>query len=124
MTTTCTPVVAAMTVVTSATTTVAVTADEPVFAGHYPDFPIFPGVCLVECALRSIAATPPPVDRPLTLQQLESARFLGAVFPGDVLQVELAWKPMGTRWRCTATLRTTRGDAATIRLRYRDGGGS
>ena len=38
---------------------VRIDPSEPVFAGHYPDFPIFPGVCVVECVHRSALATAP-----------------------------------------------------------------
>ncbi|MEU4213035.1 hypothetical protein AB0F13_24090 [Streptomyces sp. NPDC026206] len=99
---------------------VAVTAAEPVFAGHYPDFPIFPGVCVVECAHRAATATAPG---PAELAAVVSARFAGAVYPGDVLDIALAWRPDGDGWRCDATVTTERGKAASVRLRYRAPGG-
>ncbi|MEU1311705.1 hypothetical protein ABZ419_22825 [Streptomyces cinnamoneus] len=99
---------------------VVIDAAEPVFEGHYPDFPIFPGVCVVECAHRAATATAPG---PAELAAVVSARFAGAVYPGDVLDVALAWRPDGDGWRCDAIATTARGKAASVRLRYRTPGG-
>ncbi|WP_432037678.1 3-hydroxyacyl-ACP dehydratase FabZ family protein [Streptomyces cucumeris] len=100
---------------------VDIDAAEPVFAGHYPDFPIFPGVCVVECAHRAALATAP---EPVALAAVDSARFGGAVHPGDTLDLKLTWRRRDDGWRCAATAVTPRGDAASVRLRYRpaDGG--
>jgi 3-hydroxyacyl-[acyl-carrier-protein] dehydratase len=90
--------------------------DEWVFAGHYPDFPIFPGVCVVDCAVSGALMTAP---RPgLALSGIDSARFSGAVYPGDRLDIDLAWRPDGPEWTCTATATTGRGKAASVRLRF------
>lgn len=37
----------------SAATLCLADPDEAFFAGHYPGFPIFPGVCVIECVRRS-----------------------------------------------------------------------
>ncbi|MEU6955957.1 hypothetical protein [Streptomyces sp. NPDC045714] len=90
---------------------------EPVFAGHYPDFPIFPGVCVLECVQRAATdgeAAPAPSD----LAAVESARFAGAVYPGDTLHLTLTWRPTEAGLRCDAVAVTQRGKAATVRLRY------
>ncbi len=104
-----------------ARTEIRIDASEPVFAGHYPDFPIFPGVCVVECVHKSALATAPG-GAALTLAALDSARFLGAVFPGDVLGVDLTWTALDDGWKCAAVASTDRGVAAKVRLRYRTGG--
>ena len=33
---------------------------DPIFTGHYPGFPIYPGVCLIECAHQPRPAPPEP----------------------------------------------------------------
>lgn len=100
----------------AAVTTVAVGADELVFAGHYPGFPIFPGVCIVECVRRSAELAPAAPG--LALTAVESTRFQDPVYPGDTLTTELTWAADGEAWRCRAQVRTGRGPAAQVRLRY------
>lgn len=99
-----------------AVTSVPISPDEQVFAGHYPGFPIFPGVCIVECVRRSAQLVPAVPG--LRLAAVESTRFQNPVFPGDTLTTELAWSPDGSAWRCRAEVRTARGPAAQVRLRY------
>ncbi|MBU7597316.1 hypothetical protein JGS22_006615 [Streptomyces sp. P38-E01] len=97
---------------------VEISESEPVFAGHYPDFPIFPGVCVMECVRRAAEAETPPPAGKLRLDSVESTRFLSAVHPGDRLAIELNWSPRGEGWRCQAKVATQHGQAATMRLRY------
>ncbi|MFI9599859.1 MULTISPECIES: 3-hydroxyacyl-ACP dehydratase FabZ family protein [Streptomyces] len=104
--------------VLSAVATVVIDGAEPVFAGHYPDFPIFPGVCVVECVLRGALAVAERSGMPEPrLLAVESTRFLGAVYPGDLLTVQLELRDHEGGVRCRATARTERGDAASVRLR-------
>lgn len=115
----------------SAATVCTADPDEAFFAGHYPGFPIFPGVCVIECVHRSSLLVLPSAR----LAAIESARFRGPVLPGDELSVELALTAdsdsggerdgggtEGEAWRVTATVRTVRGTAATVRLRLTSGG--
>jgi 3-hydroxyacyl-[acyl-carrier-protein] dehydratase len=102
------------------------TSSESVLAGHFPGFPIFPGVCLVECAHQtSLLALPADT----VLVGMEQVRFLSPVFPGDevLIDVDIAEDGEG-RWRSAARLTVQRDpaaepvDAALARLRYRTGG--
>lgn len=97
---------------------------EPLLAGHYPGFPIFPGVCLVECAHRtSLVALPGPAH----LAEVESTRFLGPVFPGDTVHTETVAEAVDGGWRCRAELAAEgpggegRRPVAVVRLRYAEG---
>lgn len=116
------PVTAGVEVVESgpgrAVTAVAVDAGQPVFPGHYPGFPIFPGVCLVECVHLGAQAAPPVAGARIVLVAVESTRFQSPVFPGDTVTSELAWSADGDAWLCRAQARTERGRAAQVRLRY------
>ncbi|MFB6957509.1 3-hydroxyacyl-ACP dehydratase FabZ family protein [Streptomyces sp. NPDC056309] len=104
--------------VLSAVATVAIDRTEPVFAGHYPDFPIFPGVCIVECVQRGALAVAERSGMPEPrLIAVESTRFLGAVYPGDLLTVRLELRDHEGGVRCQARASTERGDAASVRLR-------
>ncbi|QTR04505.1 hypothetical protein J7S33_06415, partial [Saccharothrix algeriensis] len=66
-----------------AVTEVVIDPEQPVFPGHYPGFPIFPGVCVVECVNLGAQAAPPVPGARLTLAGVQSTRFQGPVFPGD-----------------------------------------
>ncbi|WP_073755543.1 3-hydroxyacyl-ACP dehydratase FabZ family protein [Streptomyces sp. CB03234] len=102
---------------------VTIAADEPVFAGHYPHFPIFPGVCVLECVQRAATDGPDAPD-PRDLAAVESARFAGAAYPGDVLTLALKWRRTDAGLRCDATAATERGKAASVRLRFEPSGGT
>ncbi|MER6300593.1 hypothetical protein ABT247_13615 [Kitasatospora sp. NPDC001539] len=106
---------------TTAATGVVIGADEPVLPGHYPGFPIFPGVCVIECVRLSALAAPPPGAGPLTMDEVESTRFLSPVFPGDELSVELTWRAGAAGWTCTAEVATARAAAARVRVRFTTG---
>ncbi|MGW7409508.1 3-hydroxyacyl-ACP dehydratase FabZ family protein [Streptomyces sp. NPDC054833] len=101
-----------------ALTRLTVGADEPVFRGHYPGFPIFPGVCLVETVHHAALANPPAEAAGLELVAVESVRFLSPVFPDDDVTVELEWKLKAGAWKAHAVLSTSRGRTAQVRLGY------
>src|SRR5580658_2971598 len=71
-----------------------VTANEPFFVGHFPDFPVMPGVLVVE-AMAQVAGvlvlkSIPDRDRKLVfLVAIENARFRKPVVPGDTLRLEM-----------------------------------
>jgi beta-hydroxyacyl-ACP dehydratase FabZ len=69
-----------------------VTMNEPQFAGHFPDYPIMPGVLVIEALAQTsgvlILETTPEVRKhvPLFLG-IDRARFRRAVRPGDTLRL-------------------------------------
>ena len=64
-----------------------IAADHPSFAGHFPRFPVLPGAVLLDEALRAIAQER---GLDLTQWQIASAKFLGAIRPGDALCLQHA----------------------------------
>lgn len=104
------------------TTRVSMTVgpEEPVFPGHYPGFPIFPGVCVIEFLHRGALAAAPGPDHTWVLSGIESARFMHPVLPGDPLTAELTWRRDGASGRCSAAVTGPRGTIARIALRFED----
>ncbi|QWF84497.1 3-hydroxyacyl-ACP dehydratase FabZ family protein [Amycolatopsis sp. CA-230715] len=104
------------------TAAVPIAAEEPVFAGHFEDFPIFPGMCVLECAHRGALAIAPAEFGDGRLTAIESARFTAPVYPGDTLTVEVEWRDAGERWYCAAGARVAAREVAVLRLAYLPGG--
>jgi beta-hydroxyacyl-ACP dehydratase FabZ len=71
-----------------------VTANEPFFPGHFPDFPVMPGVLIVE-AMAQVAGVlvlksiPDRKNKLVLLASIEEAKFRRPVRPGDQLRIEM-----------------------------------
>lgn len=107
---------------TLARATVRIDRSEPVFEGHFPGCALLPGVCVLESA-RLLARAAHSPARPFAAEEIESVRFVGPVFPGDVLTIDLSCDDTAGLIRCRAVVTTTRGVAARIRLCCRVSGG-
>ena len=71
-----------------------VTANEPHFTGHFPDFPVMPGVLIVEamaqCAgVLVLKQMPDRHNKLVLLVAIENARVRRPVVPGDTLRMEM-----------------------------------
>lgn len=71
-----------------------VTATEPHFQGHFPDFPVMPGVLIVECMAQTagvlvLSQIPDRKNKVVLLTTIEGAKFRKPVIPGDQLRVEM-----------------------------------
>ena len=68
-------------------------SDEPFFAGHFPSYPVVPGVLLVECLAQcggaGIAAQSDGAGSILFLATIEKAKFRRQVRPGDEVRLEV-----------------------------------
>ena len=89
-----------------------VTVNEPFFQGHFPGFPVMPGVLIVEAMAQAAAV--------LVLSRIEDrsnkivffgaineAKFRRPVVPGDQLRIEvnfLKLKPSAAKVQCRATV--------------------
>lgn len=63
----------------------AIAADHPAYAGHFPGRPILPGVVLLDEALLALAALQ---GRAAAAAQIKSAKFLSPVLPGENLRLD------------------------------------
>ncbi|MBS3986003.1 MAG: 3-hydroxyacyl-ACP dehydratase FabZ [Selenomonadales bacterium] len=75
-----------------------VTANEPYFAGHFPNYPVMPGVLIVE-ALAQVGAVallslPENKGRLAFFAGIDGVRFRRQVFPGDRLRLEVSISSM------------------------------
>jgi len=71
-----------------------VTNNEPFFQGHFPDFPVMPGVLIVEAMAQTagvlvLKSIPDRHRKPVLLVAIENARFRKPVVPGDTLRMEM-----------------------------------
>jgi beta-hydroxyacyl-ACP dehydratase FabZ len=70
-----------------------VTINEPFFVGHFPEFPVMPGVLIVE-AMAQVAGVLVLKDladrqKVVFLASIEQAKFRRPVLPGDQLRIEM-----------------------------------
>jgi beta-hydroxyacyl-ACP dehydratase FabZ len=70
-----------------------VTANEPHFTGHFPEFPVMPGVLIVE-AMAQVAGVLVLSkigrgNKLVLLASIDNAKFRRPVLPGDTLRIEM-----------------------------------
>ena len=73
--------------------TVRVLPDSPVYQGHFPGYPITPGVCLVEIALELISER---ADRPVRLVAAKNIKFTSPVIPSGETRLRFSLAGEGT----------------------------
>src|SRR6185503_16726336 len=71
-----------------------VTGNEPFFMGHFPDFPVMPGVLIVEAMAQTagvlvLKTIEDRANKLVLLVAVENARFRKPVVPGDTLRMEM-----------------------------------
>ena len=99
-----------------------VTVNEPFFQGHFPGFPIMPGVLIVEAMAQAggtllLTEIEDRNDKLMVFTGIEKARFRRPVVPGDQLRIEvevLAWRRIAVRMGGKAFVNGKRVCEATI----------
>jgi len=76
-----------------------VTSTEFCFQGHFPDYPIFPGVLIVEALAAQVGAVavlsvPENKGKIVLFAGIDRLRFRRPVFPGDTLRLEVKFTKM------------------------------
>lgn len=82
-----------------------VSVNEPFFAGHFPGFPIMPGVLIIEAIAQAggallLTEVGDRGDKLMFFTGIERAKFRKPVLPGDQLRIEvtvLAWRTTAVR---------------------------
>jgi 3-hydroxyacyl-[acyl-carrier-protein] dehydratase len=71
-----------------------VTVNEPFFMGHFPDFPVMPGVLIIEAMAQVagvlvLSSIPDRHNKLVLLVSIDEAKFRKPVRPGDQLRIEM-----------------------------------
>jgi 3-hydroxyacyl-[acyl-carrier-protein] dehydratase len=86
--------------------------NEPQFQGHFPDYPIMPGVLMVEAIAQAggallLTEIPDRDSKLMVFTGIDSAKFRKPVVPGDQLRIEvkvLNWRSSAVRMQGIATV--------------------
>ena len=83
-----------------------VTINEPFFQGHFPSFPVMPGVLIIEAMAQTAAVLvvdslgPHTEGRLVYFMTIESARFRKPVVPGNTVHIHVVkQRHRGAVWR-------------------------
>ena len=75
-----------------------VTAGEFFFQGHFPDYPVFPGVLIIEALAQvgavAVLSLPENKGKIVLFAGVDNFRFREPVFPGDSLRLEVKFTKM------------------------------
>jgi 3-hydroxyacyl-[acyl-carrier-protein] dehydratase len=99
-----------------------VTVNEPFFQGHFPGYPIMPGVLIVEAIAQAGGAllmteVQDRASKLMVFTGIERAKFRRPVVPGDQLRIEvevLAWRRANVRMQGTAYVGDKRAAEAVV----------
>src|SRR5258706_7812732 len=93
-------------------------ADDPVFAGHFPNRPLLPGVFQLEMARVAAECV---LNCPLAVREISKAKFQRPILPDETVRLELKLSETGGAIRARANF-FSGGQAAgeTILLLWRD----
>ena len=101
-----------------------VTSNEPHFEGHFPDFPIMPGVMIIEAMAQATGllgfltmGIEPDSDTLYILASIDKVKFRKQVIPGDQLELraELT-KQKGKIWKFSTAALVDGKRAATAEI--------
>lgn len=89
-----------------------VSLNEPHFQGHFPDYPIMPGVLMVEAIAQAggallLTEIPDRADKLMVFTGIDNAKFRRPVVPGDQLRIEvtvLQWRSRAVKMLGIATV--------------------
>jgi 3-hydroxyacyl-[acyl-carrier-protein] dehydratase len=99
-----------------------VSINEPFFQGHFPNYPIMPGVLVIESMAQAggallLTEIPDRESKLMVFTGIERAKFRRPVVPGDQLRIEinvLQWKTRAVRMEGLATVEGKLACEATV----------
>jgi 3-hydroxyacyl-[acyl-carrier-protein] dehydratase len=99
-----------------------VTINEQFFQGHFPGFPIMPGVLIVEAMAQAggallLTEVPDRDHKLMVFTGIEKAKFRKPVVPGDTLRIEvkvIVWRTMAVKMEGAAYVGDKLACEATI----------
>ncbi|ABP55239.1 3-hydroxyacyl-ACP dehydratase FabZ family protein [Salinispora tropica] len=100
---------------------VPIRADDPNLCGHFPGFPVFPGVFVIEALAQAVdVALRAPGQPRLRLVSVDAVRFLAPLLPPDRLTLHVVATAEGPDgWSVRASgCRADEITAVTIRARF------
>ena len=89
-----------------------VTVNEPHFVGHFPDYPIMPGVLTIEAMAQAggallLTEVPDRENKLMVFTGIDEARFRRPVVPGDQLRIEVTvvnWRSRAVKMQGVCTV--------------------
>ena len=99
-----------------------VTANEPQFTGHFPGYPIMPGVMTIEAMAQAggallLTEIPDRDSKLMVFTGVDDARFRKQIVPGDQLRIEVTvvnWRSTMVKMRGVCTVEGKIAAEATI----------
>ena len=99
-----------------------VTANEPQFTGHFPDFPIMPAVMTVEAMAQAggallLTEVPDRESKLMVFTGIDKASFRRQIVPGDQMRIEvtvLNWRSRGAKMQGVCTVEGAMAAEAVI----------
>jgi len=83
------------------TVALAIAADHPAFAGHFPGRPLLPGVALLSAVLEAVLAEPAMAAAVGVAPRLSAVKFLAPIGPGAALTIRFEAGATALRFEVT-----------------------
>lgn len=85
-------------------TTIALNAQHPIFAGHFPDQPVVPGVCMMQIIQELLSGA---VGKKLMIEKAANMKFLNMIDPVQQpeVNVEITYTPQEAAYKATAVIK-------------------
>jgi acyl-CoA synthetase (AMP-forming)/AMP-acid ligase II/3-hydroxymyristoyl/3-hydroxydecanoyl-(acyl carrier protein) dehydratase len=91
-----------------------IAADHPAYAGHFPNYPVFPGALLLDHIILAIEST---LEPPYRITQIRAAKFISPLLPGEPVTLHHSVKDTLINFNASVDGRiVAKGQALTAQL--------